>query len=124
MELEQAICAILDAELIPALGCTEPMAFGLCAAAARSQTTGEIQEILCEASPAMIKGVQYVTIPRSGGRSGGKMACALGALAGRMEDGMEVFQPSREKLFQVKIQLVPVLQDAVAQPCGQRRVPG
>ena len=92
MELEQTICAILDAELIPALGCTEPVAFGLCAAAARTQTTGEIQEILCEASPAMIKGVQSVMIPRSGGQSGGKMACALGALAGRMEDGMEVFQ--------------------------------
>ena len=46
----------------------------------------------------------------------------------QMEDvphhGMEVFQPPREKLPEEKIQLVPVLQDAVAQPRGQRRVPG
>ena len=45
----------------------------------------------------------------------------------QMEDvphhGMEVFQPPRQELLQVKIQLVPVLQDAVAQPRSQRRVP-
>ena len=46
----------------------------------------------------------------------------------QMEDvphhGMEIFQPPRQELLQVKIQLVPVLQDAVAQPRSQRRVPG
>jgi len=45
-----------------------------------------------------------------------------------MEDvphhGMEVFQPPCEKLPEEKIQLVPVLQNAVAQPRSQRRVPG
>ena len=40
----------------------------------------------------MIKGVQYVKIPNSGGRCGGRMACALGALAGNAADGMQVFQ--------------------------------
>ena len=45
----------------------------------------------------------------------------------QMEDvphhGMEVFQPPRQELSKNKIQLVPVLQDAVAQPRSQRRVP-
>jgi len=39
-------------------------------------------------------------------------------------NGMKVFQPPRQELLQVKIQLVPVLQDAVAQTRRQRRIPG
>ena len=89
---EKMICRILNAELIPALGCTEPMAFGLCAAAAREASSGTLEHMELEASAAMIKGVQYVKIPRSGGQCGGKMASALGALAGKFAYGMEVFK--------------------------------
>ena len=92
MKNESMIRKILEAELVPALGCTEPMAFGLCAAAARECARGAVERIGIEASAAMVKGVQYVKIPRSEGRCGGKMACALGALAGRLADGMEVFR--------------------------------
>ena len=59
---------ILEYELKPALGCTEPMAFGLCAASARAYAHGAVARIGIEASAAMIKGVQYVKIPNSGGR--------------------------------------------------------
>ena len=83
---------ILEYELKPALGCTEPMAFGLCAASARAYAHGAVARIGIEASAAMIKGVQYVKIPNSGGRCGGRMACALGAIAGNAADGMQVFQ--------------------------------
>ena len=83
---------ILEYELKPALGCTEPMAFALCAASARAYAHGAVARIGIEASAAMIKGVQYVKIPKSGGRCGGRMACALGALAGNAADGMQVFQ--------------------------------
>ena len=83
---------ILEYELKPALGCTEPMAFALCAASARAYAHGAVARIGIEASAAMIKGVQYVKIPNSGGRCGGRMACALGALAGNAADGMQVFQ--------------------------------
>ncbi len=92
MKNESMIRKILEGELVPALGCTEPMAFGLCAAAARECARGAVERIGIEASAAMVKGVQYVKIPRSEGRCGGKMACALGALAGRLADGMEVFR--------------------------------
>lgn len=81
---------ILEYELKPALGCTEPMAFALCAASARAYAHGAVARIGIEASAAMIKGVQYVKIPNSGGRYGGRMACALGALAGNAADGMQV----------------------------------
>ncbi len=68
------------------------MAFGLCAASARAYAHGAVARIGIEASAAMIKGVQYVKIPNSGGRCGRKMACALGARSRGTADGMQVFQ--------------------------------
>ena len=65
MKNESMIRKILEGELVPALGCTEPMAFGLCAAAARECARGAVERIGIEASAAMVKGVQYVKIPRS-----------------------------------------------------------
>ena len=49
---------ILEYELKPALGCTEPMAFALCAASARAYAHGAVARIGIEASAAMIKGVK------------------------------------------------------------------
>ena len=64
----ETIQRIAERELIPALGCTEPMAFGLVCSAARYYAGGQqIQRIHVEGSPSMIKGVAYVKIPRSGG---------------------------------------------------------
>ncbi len=45
---------ILEYELKPALGCTEPMAFALCAASARACARGAVARIGIEASAAMI----------------------------------------------------------------------
>lgn len=89
--MQEMIAKILEKELVPALGCTEPMAFGLCAATARKYASGEIQSITIEASTSMVKGVQYVKIPRSGGLRGGKLAASIGAYGGNSDLGMEVF---------------------------------
>ena len=91
--MNETIVQIMERELIPALGCTEPMAFGLVAAAARRYAPGEIKEIHVEGSPSMIKGVQYVKIPRSGGLRGGKVASAMGAVGGDHTLDMQVFDP-------------------------------
>ena len=52
---------ILNTELIPALGCTEPMAYGLCAAAARRYAKGTLQRIAIFATASMIKGCLLYT---------------------------------------------------------------
>lgn len=95
--MHDMIARILERELVPALGCTEPMAFGLCAATARKYAKGDIQSISIEASTSMVKGVQYVKIPRSGGLRGGKLAASIGAFGGNSDFGMEVFHSVREE---------------------------
>ena len=92
-ELYSTIKAIAERELIPALGCTEPMAFGLVSSTARCYAGGrEIRRIVVEGSPAMIKGVAYVKIPHSGGLNGGRYAAAIGAVGGDYRLDMEVFR--------------------------------
>ncbi|OUO93405.1 L-serine ammonia-lyase, iron-sulfur-dependent, subunit alpha [Cloacibacillus sp. An23] len=81
---------LLEKELIPACGCTEPMAFALAAALARRYAPGEIKEIHLKGSGLMVTGVQAVLIPNSHGRHGGFISTAMGVVAGNPDDDMEV----------------------------------
>ena len=73
---------ILRRELIPAMGCTEPIAVAYCAAVARSYL-GELPEALhVEASGNIIKNVKSVVVPHTDGLRGIPAAAAVGALAG------------------------------------------
>jgi L-cysteine desulfidase len=103
---QKMMIKIMEKELIPALGCTEPVAFGLCAASARKYAPGKINEIVCEASSAMLKGVEYVKIPKSNGLTGGKMASAMGAVGGNSEMGLEVFHSFKPEDRQKALDIV------------------
>ena len=64
----QAYIDILREELIPAMGCTEPIAVAYAAAAARN-TLGELPDkVLVEASGSMIKNVKSVIVDRKSTR--------------------------------------------------------
>ena len=80
----------MDNELIPALGCTEPVAFALTAATARKYAPGKIQRITMVGSGLMVIGVQSVGIPNTGGKRGGFLSSALGVIAGDADLDMEV----------------------------------
>lgn len=81
---------LLEKELIPACGCTEPMAFALAAALARKHAPGEVKEIHLKGSGLMVTGVQAVLIPNSHGRHGGYISTAMGVVAGDSDLDMEV----------------------------------
>lgn len=88
--LEETYLRILSSELIPALGCTEPISIALAAAKAR-QLLGEEPEkaeICCSGN--VIKNVKGVKVPNSGGKKGVEIAAALGALGGDPELELEV----------------------------------
>lgn len=87
---KEAILKILDKELAPALGCTEPAAYAYVAALARSHVEGTIKEVVIDASAAMIKGVQYVTVPGTPGLRGGKISSALGLICGHPDRQLEI----------------------------------
>lgn len=86
---------ILALEVAPALGCTEPTAIALGAAAAASllSSKNEIDTVTLWLDPNIFKNGLAVAIPGTGGRSGLELAAAIGALAGDATLGMEVLTP-------------------------------
>ena len=81
---------ILRKELIPALGCTEPIAVAYCAAIA-GKTLGSLPErVEIEASGNIIKNVKSVIVPNTDGRRGVEAAAAVGIIAGDADAGLEV----------------------------------
>lgn len=65
-EIYQAYVQILKEELLPAMGCTEPIAIAYAAAKAR-EALGELPEkVLVQASGSIIKNVKSVIVPNTG----------------------------------------------------------
>ena len=88
--LYQAYLNILRAELVPAMGCTEPIAIAYAAALA-AQTLGEVpEEVQIWSSPNIIKNVKSVVVPHTGGLQGIQAAAAAGIISGRADLKLEV----------------------------------
>ena len=88
--LYQAYIEILRRELVPAMGCTEPIAVAFCAAKAR-EVLGEMPEsVLIQASGNIIKNVKSVIVPHTGGMRGLEAAAAVGVLYGNAGAELEV----------------------------------
>lgn len=90
--LQEEFISILREELVPAMGCTEPIALAYAAAKGREALGCEPERINAKCSGNMIKNVRCVTIPNSGGLTGIETACVLGSLAGNPSAGMEVLE--------------------------------
>ncbi len=83
---------ILREELIPAMGCTEPIALAYASARAREVLGVLPERIVAYCSGNIIKNVRCVTIPNSQGLTGIETACALGAFGGDARRMMEVLE--------------------------------
>lgn len=105
---------LLEKELIPACGCTEPMAYALAAATARKYAPGEVKEIHIKGSGLMVTGVQAVLIPNSHGRHGGYISAAMGVVAGNADLDMEVLTPVTDADLVTAEELVKRLLEANA----------
>ena len=82
--------AILEEELVPALGCTEPIAIAYAGAHARA-LLGKLPERVCiKSSGNIIKNVKSVTVPNSGNMKGIPAAAAIGIIGGNPDKGLEV----------------------------------
>lgn len=89
--------SILKEELIPAMGCTEPIAVAYCAAVAR-ETLGAVPEkVEIFASGNIIKNVKSVVVPNTGGLRGIAAAAAAGILAGKPEKQLQVISEVAEE---------------------------
>lgn len=87
---------ILKEELVPAMGCTEPIALAYGAAKAR-EVLGELPcRIELSVCGNIIKNVKSVIVPNTGGLKGIEAAVAAGIVAGRAEAALEVLSEVSE----------------------------
>ena len=85
-----AYVQILKEELVPAMGCTEPIALAYAAAKAR-EVLGEMPDkVVIEASGSIIKNVKSVIVPNTDHLKGIPAAATAGIIAGKAEKELEV----------------------------------
>ena len=82
--------SILRDELVPAMGCTEPIAIAYAAAKARSVLGEKVSRLHVSCSGNIIKNVKGVIVPNSGGQKGIEAAAILGPVGGNEDKGLEV----------------------------------
>lgn len=86
----QSYVDILHEELVPAMGCTEPIAVAYAGALARETLGCTPETVLLCVSGNIIKNVKSVIVPHTGGRKGLKTAVAAGICFGRADRLLEV----------------------------------
>ena len=87
---------ILKEELLPAMGCTEPIAIAYAGAIAK-KTLGMLPDrIVVEVSRNIIKNVKSVVVPHTGGMRGIQGAAAIGIVAGDPEAKLEVLSEIKD----------------------------
>ena len=96
-EIREAYIAILKEELVPATGCTEPIAIAYAAAKLRHVLGAAPEKILAEVSGNILKNVKSVVVPNTGGMRGIKAAIAAGVVAGRAEQELQVISTVSEE---------------------------
>lgn len=88
---------ILENELVPALGCTEPIAIAYAAAKAR-EVLGEFPDYVeMRCSGNIIKNVKGVTVPNSDGQKGIDVAAILGIVGGDASRELEVLESVKQE---------------------------
>lgn len=88
-QVYQEYVEILREELVPAMGCTEPIAVAYCAALARKALGFVPDAMTVRASANIIKNVKSVVVPNTGGKRGIGAAAAAGVVAGNAEKKLQ-----------------------------------
>ena len=89
--IEQNILRIVQEEVVPALGCTEPISLALASATARHYLGKLPERIEAKVSSNLMKNGMGVTVPNTG-TVGLPMAAAIGAIGGDHQAGLEVLK--------------------------------
>ncbi|MBE6203271.1 MAG: serine dehydratase subunit alpha family protein [Rikenellaceae bacterium] len=90
-EERKEIIALMNREIIPAIGCTEPIAVALCVAKATEALGVRPERIEARLSANVLKNAMGVGIPGTG-MTGLPIAMALGAIVGKSEYELEVLK--------------------------------
>ena len=85
-----AYIQILEEELVPAMGCTEPIALAYCAAKAREVLGAMPEKVVIGASGSIIKNVKSVIVPNTNHMKGIPAAAVAGIVGGDASKELEV----------------------------------
>ncbi len=94
-KLMETYLDILREELVPAMGCTEPIAIAYAAALARDTLGAMPERTVLTVSGNIVKNVKSVVVPNTGGRKGMRSAVAAGLCFGKAERELEVIAEAR-----------------------------
>ena len=97
MEYYNEYVEILKEELVPAMGCTEPIAVAYCAALARKTLGKTPNKVKVFASANIIKNVKSVVVPNTGGLKGIEAAAAAGIVVGDALSELQVLSKVTEE---------------------------
>ncbi len=98
-EIIRDYTSILEEELVPATGCTEPIAIAYCAAVVRKLLGRLPERVEATVSGNILKNVKSVVVPNTGGRKGILPAIAAGMVAGDADRDLQVIaEIPQEKL--------------------------
>lgn len=102
-EQHKLFAQILKEELLPAMGCTEPIAIAYAAAVAAKTLGCRPESMTAEVSGNIIKNVKSVVVPHTGGLRGIQAAAAAGAVAGDPDAELEVISHvTQEQIEEMK----------------------
>ena len=97
MENYNQFVDILNSELKPAMGCTEPIAIAYCASIVKEVLGGLPTDVKIYVSGNIIKNVKSVKVPNTNGKVGIRVAAAIGLVAGDSRKELEVIANSKEE---------------------------
>ena len=101
-EIIRDYTSILEEELVPATGCTEPIAIAYCAAVVRKLLGRLPERVEATVSGNILKNVKSVVVPNTGGRKGILPAIAAGMVAGDPDRDLQVIaEIPEEKLAEL-----------------------
>ena len=106
----QTYLQILKEELVPAMGCTEPIALAYCASKARDVLNAVPTHCLVEVSGNIIKNVKSVIVSNTHSLKGIEAAVAAGIIAGKTDRILEV-------IADVKKEQISKIEEYLAKDC-------
>lgn len=112
--------AILREELVPATGCTEPIAIAYCAALVQKLLDRPPERVDAVLSGNILKNVKSVVVPNTGGRKGIRPAIAAGMTAGNAARELQVISDLKASdlpAIDAFLQNVPIGITCSASPC-------